>query len=224
VARTFFRRRAGVGLRAWGPRIPGRKILFSRSIAYALPLGLALGLAGCETQMDGLDKTTASIETFVQITAAGAGPLGADTKFDARAIADMMPGYTTGSVLIGLENNTTNATVLFRKIYGGQVQALHILPGPGGKIGQIHGVTHHVSGPGGERPGMTFAQAGVSPSSCRMGANLWLGMAICTSRVAPNVQLTFSFKGEAATSSTLPSNATLAQGELQRIIWSAPKQ
>ncbi|MEJ1157948.1 DUF1131 domain-containing protein [Prosthecomicrobium sp. N25] len=191
----------------------------------AIPLAssiLAVLLAGCETQMDRLDSSTASVDTFLQITAAGAGPLDGSTRYDAKTIEGLMPGYTTGTVLIGLENNTTNATVLFRKIYGGQVQALQILPGTGGRIGQIHGVTHHVSGPAGERPGMTFAQVGVSPSSCRMGGNLWLGMAICTSRGAPNVLLTFSFKGEAATSTTLPTGAVLAAGELQRIIWTPP--
>ena len=193
-----------------------------RSIFLPAALVAGLGLAGCETQMDGLDKQTASVETFLQITAAGAGPLGPDTRYDAKSIEAAMPGYTTGSVLIGLEGGTTNATVLFRKIYGGQVQALQILPGQGGKIGQIHGVTHHVAGPAGERPGMTFRQAGVDAATCRIGTGLWLGMAICASRGAPNVQLTFSFKGEAAMAKELPPAGVLATGELQRIIWTPP--
>lgn len=196
-------------------------MVLRRNVTIAVVL--AGGLAACETQMDGLDKQTASIETFLQITAAGAGPLNAETRYDAKAIEASMPGYTTGSVLIGLETGTTNATVLFRKIYGGQVQALQVLPGTGGRIGQIHGVTHHVAGPAGERPGMSFKQTGTDPSTCRIGTGLWLGMAICTSRGAPNVQLTFSFKGEAAMASALPRPDVLATGELQRIIWQPPR-
>lgn len=182
----------------------------------------SLLLAACETQMDSLDKQEAVTETFLQITEAGVGPLNASTVSDPKAIEAAMRGYTTGTVLIGLETGTTNATVLFRKIFGGQVQVLHILGGQNGKIAQIHGVTHHVVGPAGERPGMSFREAGVDPASCRMGTNLWLGMAICSSRGAPNVILTFSLKGDAATATKLPPRAVLDAGELQRIIWSAP--
>lgn len=172
--------------------------------------------------MDSLDKGPSTTETFTQITANGAGGLGAATNYDTKAILAAYPGYTTGNVLIGLETTTTNATVLFRQIFGGQVQVLQILPGAGGKIGEIHGVTHHVVGPSGERPGMSFAQSGVDPATCRIGTELWVGMAICRSSAAANVALTFSFKGAAATSSTLPARDVLATGELQRIVWTPP--
>jgi hypothetical protein len=95
---------------------------------------------------------------------------------------------------------------------------LHIL-GSGGRIQQIHGVTHHVVGPAGERPGMSFRETGTDPSTCRIGTDLWLGMAICRSRGAANVTLTFSFQGEAAMSTSLPTGSALAEGMLQRIIW-----
>jgi hypothetical protein len=199
--------------------MPAFRRALASSILAALP---AIMLAGCDSQMDSIDKGTSSTETFLQITADGAGGLDANTAYSSKAIMAALPGYATGSVLIGLENETTNATVVFRKIMGGQVQVLHVLPGNGGKVGQIHGVTHHVVGPAGERPGMTLAEAGVNPASCRIGANLWLGMAICRSRAAPNVLLTFSFKGEYAMSNRLPSPQVLATGELQRIIWTPP--
>ena len=140
-------------------------------------------------------------DTFLQITAQGAGPISAATPFSSKAILAQMPGYTTGNVTIGLENTTTDATVLFKEAYGGRIQVLHIL-GSGGRIQQIHGVTHHVVGPAGERPGMSLAETGTDPSSCRIGTNLWLGMAICRSRGAANVTLTFSFQGEAAMTSS----------------------
>jgi hypothetical protein len=163
----------------------------------------------------------ATSDTFLQITAQGAGPIGAATPFSSKAILAQMPGYTTGNVTIGLENTTTDALVLFREAYGGRIQVLHIL-GSGGRIQQIHGVTHHVVGPAGERPGMSLAETGADPSTCRIGTNLWLGMAICRSRGAPNVTLTFSFQGEAAMSTSLPPRDVLATGMLQRIIWTPP--
>lgn len=160
-------------------------------------------------------------DTFLQITAAGAGPIGATTPFDSKAILRSLPGYTTGHVTIGLETTTTDALVLFKEAYGGRIQVLHIL-GSGNRITQIHGVTHHVVGPAGERPGMSFREAGTDPSTCRIGTDLWLGMAICRSRGAPNVTLTYSFQGEAAMTATLPSRAVLDTGMLQRIIWTPP--
>lgn len=194
-----------------------------RSCGLGSALLGCLALAACGTPADELESQAPTVETFLQITKAGAGPLSASTRYDAKVIEAAMPGYTTGSVLIGLETGTTNATVIFKTMYGGRVQALHVLPGPNGKIAQIHGVTQHIVGPAGERPGMTFRQTGVSPSSCRMGTNLWLGMAICSSQGAANVILAFSLKGEAATATTLPGADALATGELQRIIWTAPQ-
>ena len=194
--------------------------------ASAIAVGLLAGCAGPTGDSLRPQRTSgpaaaafqATGDTFLQITAAGAGPIGASTPFDSKAILAQMPGYTTGHVTIGLETSTPDALVLFKEAYGGRIQVLHLL-GSGGRIAQIHGVTHHVIGPAGERPGMSFRETRTDPSTCRIGTDLWLGMAICKSRGAPNVTLTFSFQGEAAMSSTLPSGETLANGMLQRIIW-----
>ncbi len=160
-------------------------------------------------------------ETFLEITAQGAGPITAAMPYSSKAILAQMPGYTTGNVTIGLENTTTDALVLFKEAYGGRIQVLHIL-GSGGRIAQIHGVTHHVVGPAGERPGMSLREARTDPSTCRIGSGLWLGMAICRSRGAANVTLTYSFQGEAAMSPSLPPRDVLETGMLQRIIWTPP--
>lgn len=194
---------------------------------------VTLALAGCAPTSDGFRPAPAPShgpsapafqatgDTFLQITAAGAGPIGAATPFESRAILAQMPDYTTGHVTIGLERTTTDALVLFRQAYGGRIQVLHLL-GSGNRIAQIHGVTHHVIGPAGERPGMTLAEARTDPSTCRIGTDLWLGMAICRSRGASNVMLTYSFQGEAAMSTELPPRPVLDTGILQRIIWTPP--
>ena len=182
------------------------------------------GIAGCaptEGLRGGPAGFQATDDAFLQITARGAGPIGATTPYASKAITAQMPGYSTGSVTIGLETTTTAAMVLFKDAYGGRIQVLHIL-GSGDRIAQIHGVTHHVVGPAGERIGMSFREAGVDPSTCRIGTELWLGMAICKSRGAANVTLTFSFQGEAAMATQLPSRQVLDTGMLQRIIWTPP--
>ena len=203
-----------------GRREIGRGILHCSSAAA---LGAIVACAPTEGLRPGGGPSgfQATSDTFLQITAQGAGPIGSATPYSAKALTAQMPGYTTGSVTIGLETSTPTATVLFKEAYGGRIQVLHVL-GDGGRITQIHGVTHHVVGPAGERPGMTFREAGVDPSTCRIGRDLWLGMAICRSRGAPNVTLTFSFQGEAAMASELPSRQVLDTGLLQRIIWTPP--
>ncbi len=197
--------------------------------AWAASVITASVLAGCAgPTTDSLRPTAASpsgfqatADTFMQITAAGAGPIDGSTPFDSKAILKQLPGYTTGHVTIGLETSTPDALVLFKEAYGGRIQVLHIL-GAGNRIRQIHGVTHHVVGPAGERPGMTFREAGTDPSTCRIGTDLWLGMAICRSRGAANVTLTYSFQGEAAMTTSLPPRDILETGLLQRIIWTPP--
>ena len=196
-----------------------------------LGFGAMAALAACTTTDEGPQSRgpnrapprpsqayQATGDTFLQITAQGAGPITAATPFSSKAITAGLPGYTTGHVTIGLENSTPDALVLFKEEYGGRIQMLHIL-GSGDRIAQIHGVTHHVIGPASERPGMSFRETGTNPSTCRIGTNLWLGMAICRSRAAPNVILTFSFQGEAAMSTQLPPRDVLDTGMLQRIIW-----
>ncbi|TBW41026.1 DUF1131 family protein [Siculibacillus lacustris] len=197
----------------------------------ATAFGLALALAACAPTGESFRPSAprgpaapsfqATADTFLQITAAGAGPIGAAMPFDSKAILAQFPGYTTGHVTIGLETSTPDALVLFKDAYGGRIQVLHIL-GQGNRITQIHGVTHHVVGPAGERPGMSFAEARTDPATCRIGTNLWLGMAICRSRGAPNVTLTYSFQGEAAMATSLPPREILDTGMLQRIIWTPP--
>jgi Protein of unknown function (DUF1131) len=169
--------------------------------------------------MDLLDRDAPQTETYLQITSGGVGSLNARTVYSEAAIKAAMPGYATGTVLIGEETETRDAIALFRSDTGSKVQVLQVVGKPGGDVTEIHGVTHAVIGPGGERPGMSLAQAGVDPTSCRAGTKLWLGMAICASRAAPNVKLTFSFTGDAATSDKLPPRDVLELGELQRIIW-----
>ena len=173
--------------------------------------------------MDLLDRDLPRNDTYLQIAADGVGPLNAETPANEAAIGKLMPGYTTGSVLTGLETETIYAIALFKPEgngdNGAQVQVLHIVAGAGGKIREIHGVSRHVMGPGGEKPGMTLAQTKVDPAACRAGKGLWAGMAVCVSAAASNVQLLFSLPADGMAHDQLPPRPQLERGELQRILW-----
>ncbi len=173
--------------------------------------------------MDLLDRDSPSTDTFLQITRDGVGALNNNVAYTQNAIAASVPDTVASEALIGIETETRTAIVLSRKANGSQVQLLQVIGGADGKVAEIHGVSRHVVGPAGERPGMTLAQAGVDPTTCRAGVNLWLGLAICDSRGAANIKLTFSFTGDAATSDKLPPLDVLETGELQQIIWT-PKR
>jgi hypothetical protein len=169
--------------------------------------------------MDLLDRESPRGDIYLQISADSVGPITAATPYNEAAIGKLLPGYTTGSVLISQETQTANAIGLFKAGEGGQIQIIQIVGGPDGKIHEVHGVSDHVMGPGGEKLGMTLAQTGVDPATCRAGTSLWLGMAVCQARATPNVRLLFSLHNEGKASATLPARAELERGELQRIVW-----
>lgn len=193
-----------------------------RRIAVALALAGVLGLCGCETSMDLLDRTASIDETWLKVEASGVGPLDGKVSFDPARILALMSDYTSGSVLISQETTTATAMVLFRSSTGGSVQVLQVIPGSDGKIAEIHGVARQVRGPAGERPGMTFVDTPTDPASCRRGTTLWTGLIICRSSGAKNVLLTFALPGSVPASAMLPVGDDLASSELQRIIWTHP--
>jgi hypothetical protein len=213
-----------LGIAAWAGAEEEGMTGWSRLAAGAAAIAvLAGGLAGCETTMDLLDRHIGGDETWIRIESSGAGPLDGSVPFDAARIVALLPDYTTGNALISLETQTTDALVLFHPNPGGAVQTLQVLPHADGRIGEIHGVSRQVRGPAGERPGMSFADAKVDASTCRMGTALWAGLAVCRSSGARNVLLTFSFRGAAGNATALPTGDDLATAELQRVIWIRPK-
>lgn len=178
---------------------------------------LALFTAGC-VSTSGENSQTGSIsnKTLLQITAQGAGGLNGDTAYSNKAIEEALPGFATQPIQIAVEDHTLWTTGVFHDGF----QVLQVLKGKGGKIGDVHGVSYHLTGPNGERIGMTFAQSGMSTGDCRVGVDLWRGMAICTARGAPNVKLVFTIAGFEGPFDRLPPNDQLADANLQRIIWS----
>ncbi|WP_181704294.1 DUF1131 family protein [Chthonobacter albigriseus] len=174
---------------------------------------LVASLGGCSSGIDSdfgsATATTQSVD-ILAITAGGVSGLPQGTPFSEAAIEEALPGFDASAITMATETDTQAAIALFRD----GLQVVQVLPGPDGAIGSVHGVSTQLRGPAGERIGMSFAEAQVDPSACRLGSGNWFGMPICTSPVAPNVSLVFSTSGFSASPTDAMRNATL-----ERIIW-----
>lgn len=176
---------------------------------------LALFVAGCVPSS--LDDTVESIptRTFVQIQAQSAGPLTPDTAYSASAIKAKMPGFTTETITAGVESSTVAAYGVFSD----GIQVLQVHKGANGRIGPVHGVTHHLSGPNGERIGQTYGELRIDRDDCRVGRDLWRGMALCQARGADNVTLVFAIPQFQGPFDRLAPDGELDDAVLQRIVW-----
>lgn len=155
--------------------------------------------------------------TGLHFTSAGIDTLGPATAYSTKAIEAAMPGYQVSSVTMATESSeSVSALAIFKD----GLQMLQVVPGQGGHIAAIHGVSERIAGPNGERIGMSFREARMSRADCREGRGNWLGMAICRAHNAPNVSFVFSVPGYISTEG-LPDDATLSTATLQRMIWSA---
>ena len=183
-------------------------------------IGFVLALAGCSPTLDGEPVSIArtSDVTLVQITEAGAGGLTSDTTYSQKAIQAALPGFSTEGLQSATERSTEWAIGAFNS---DGFQVLQVFKGANGKIREVHGVTHHLEGPNGERLGMTFAEIGTRKSDCRVGQSLWRGMAICKAKGSERVKLVYAIAQYAGPFDRLPPDSQLRGAALQRVIWSA---
>jgi hypothetical protein len=183
-----------------------------------LGLLLLLALAGCvATPAEPLSEAKVSSETWLRITDEGVGPLSAGTPFQEKVLATVAPGAEIRPVEAAQERSTTWTRAAFIN----NVQAVQFFKGDGGTVGEIHGVGQNLSGPNGERIGMSMRQAGVSRADCRNGEALWRGMAVCRARGTRHVSLIFSIPQYEGPFDSLPSDEDLRRAELMRIVWHA---
>lgn len=198
-----------------------------RLVSLIAALGLATLLPAC-TQTSNFVETTSSVTsvvpaavrtsnvTLVQITGQGVGGINAATPYSSKAIQAALPGFTTDSIQTAVETTTENAIGAFNS---DGFQVLQIFKSGDGRIRTVHGVTHHLSGPNGERIGMTFAEVGTRRSDCRIGKELWRGMAICSARGVANVQLVYAIPQFTGPWDQLPPDNQLRGAAIQRILW-----
>lgn len=154
--------------------------------------------------------------TLVQITEDNVGGITPDTRYGSKSIESALPGFTTEGIQTAVENKTEWALAAFNT---DGFQVLQVFKGSNGKVRSVHGVTHHLQGPNGERIGQTFSDIGTARSDCRAGKNLWRGMAICESTGHPNVELVYAIPGYQGPFDRLPPSKELFDAELQRILW-----
>lgn len=154
-------------------------------------------------------------ETFLQVSDQGVGGINRSTKYSSSAVRSALPGFEVQGVKTADETSTKQALGVFKDGF----QVLQVFKGGGQSIAAVHGVTHHMIGPNGERIGLPFAQSGLSRTSCRVGKGLWRGMAICPARGSPNVTLVFAVPEFQGPFNKLPDPGVLRTAELQRIVW-----
>lgn len=180
--------------------------------------GILVFLSACGSSMVPLSDPAGAPPpaAVMQVTDQGVGGLQAETGYGPKAIATALPGYNIETIQTAGENGTQWTYAAFLD----GLQMVQIFKGSGGKIGVVHGVGDAIAGPNGERLGMTFAQSALPRSACRVGKNLWRGMAICQAKNTRSVSLVFAISGYAGPFDRLPASSELDGATLQRILWS----
>ncbi len=184
-----------------------------------LALLASLVIAACSPSVDydgPVQIARTSNVTLIQITNDSVGGITAETAYGTKSIEAALPGFTTEGIQTAVENQTEWATAAFNS---DGFQVLQVFKGSGGKVRSVHGVTHHLQGPNGERIGNTFYEVGLGRNDCRVGRNLWRGMAICKARNAPNVELVFAIPQYQGPFDELAPDIALQDATLQRIVW-----
>lgn len=183
----------------------------------------ALGLTACAgepTSRLPYAPIAPTAENHFQITTDQAGPVTGAIPFSKSGLQKLFPGKDIETIRLATDAKTFYGFVVFED--GLQVMAAE--PDAGNRtIVAIHGLGPAVAGPNGETIGMPFSAAGISRRSCKVGKNLWAGMAICTARGASNISLVFFDGSWGAPTGSLPPSDKLAIGQLQRIVWTPPR-
>ncbi|WP_319484393.1 DUF1131 family protein [uncultured Cohaesibacter sp.] len=189
-----------------------------KSVLRYLPgLAVLATVAGCSVPMGSIADSNGAPppRAVLTITDAGVSGLTPETGYGPKTIGAALPGFTIETIQTAGENDTQWTYAAFRD----GLQMVQIFKGTGGKIGVVHGVGDAVAGPNGERLGMTFAQVRLPRRACRVGQNLWRGMAICKAANTEKVSLVFAISEYRGPFDQLPSPSELQQATLQRILW-----
>jgi hypothetical protein len=185
-------------------------------VIFAMPIAAAV-ISACSAIVGDSEFVPPARQPLdtMHFTDTGVPGLDPSTAFSTKAIQAAMPGYQVSAVTMATESSeSVSALAVFKD----GLQVLQIVPGAGGHIAAIHGVSERITGPNGERIGMSFREARLSRSDCREGSGNWLGMAICRAKSTPTVSFVFSVPGYISVDG-LPDDSILATATLQRMIW-----
>lgn len=174
---------------------------------------LAALLAGCVS--DGGGGRTA---TIMSISSTGVGPINGETPYSDKAIAAALPGFEVRTVQATVEGNVEWILAGFHDGF----QTLRFVPDASRRrVGEVQVISDLVSGPRGERVGMTFAESGGLRLDCRPGHAEWSGMAVC-SEAGGQMRYVYAVESYRGPDGVLPDAGTLAGARLVRMVWHAP--
>lgn len=151
------------------------------------------------------------------VTAAGVGPIRADTPFDRDAVAALFPASRVEAEFLHFGEETTPIIT----VTGPEEIALEIQGAPDGNIGQVLVLGGPFNGPGGERLGAGWPGLGVNAGQCVMGEGRFVGQPLCRKPDAENLALVLAvprWRG-----SGLPDPTTLnGRATLAAWLWTRP--
>ncbi|HEX8299461.1 MAG TPA: DUF1131 family protein [Rubricoccaceae bacterium] len=182
------------------------------SVSPRFLLALSLAVAACgDAPADGSadGAQTPAAATGLTLTSEGAGRLGAETPLDSAAVRAALPS--------GLDierHDGPDGAPAFWALRDGQI--VFEISG-GNTVTRIDAPSESVSGPGGARPGQTFADAGASDLDCVAGTDDLRDRAVCR---VDGVDLVFA-SGALVGQAALPPDEALADAVLERLVWRA---
>ena len=183
-----------------------------RARALAAALAVALAAAGCasETPAAPADAAPAPAGPDLALTADGAGRLPAATPFDLAAVQAALPAGVTAE----RHDGPAGEPVLWALRDG---RIVFEITAAAGRVARIDAPSEAVSGPGGVRPGQTFAEAGAESLDCAVGTGDLRDRAVCR---GAGVDLVFADRALVG-QTVLPPDAALAGAFLERLVWRA---
>jgi hypothetical protein len=155
----------------------------------------------------------------------GAGPIRAGTFFETPRIRDLFPGADVREGMIRIAQDETMALITVSKD-GRPILEIDdgVRNAPGTDdplIGQVRGLGGPVRGPGGERPGMTWKEAGFDFSQCEIGSGRDANRVVCAR--PGDGWVTYVFEAPGWESEEMPPPSVLrAKARLAQIVWTPP--
>lgn len=154
-------------------------------------------------------------------SAAGVGPITAETAFTVEAIKALFPDSQVEAAFLSEEGMQTPIIT----VNGPQELVLELKEGmTPGKVGVILAQGGPVVGPRGETLMTGWSSLGLKAEDCIIGADRFSGAALCRRADAPTLAYVMGAPGElAGNPGDVPSAATLQEkGFLREFLWQAP--
>jgi hypothetical protein len=151
------------------------------------------------------------------ISAAGVGPITAETPFDADAVRALFPDAEVEAEFLHGEGQPTPIIT----VIGTDETVLEIQGGGDGNVGQVMASGGAFTGPGGETLMAGWPDLGLTAADCAMGEGRFTGQPVCRKAGAPNLAYVLAVPNW--TRAELPDPTTLnGRARLAAFVWTRP--